>query len=200
MIFLYGDSHAHRNFKNINIPAIDKHENSITMFRIGRDNCIINFNNQEHDADSILCFNYGEIDCRCHIGKQILSGRNEDDIINELVQNYINSIQNNINFYKKIIIIAIIPPTQQNELESIHGPILHEFPFIGSDEERVRYTIKMNTVLKEVCQQMNYIFFDPFIFYKRENGCLKFDLSDTCGHIKDNLYFLNEFICMVEQL
>jgi len=37
------------------------------MFRIGRDNQIINFNNKEHDENSILWFAYGEVDCRCHI-------------------------------------------------------------------------------------------------------------------------------------
>ena len=200
MLYLYGDSHAHSNFKYINLHAINKHEASITMFRIGRDNCIINFNNQEHDANSILCFNYGEVDCRCHIGKQILLGRNEDDIIDELVHNYITTIQDNIKLFKKIIIIAIIPPTERNNYESLHGPIMHEFPFIGTDDERARYTDKCNNALKEACSKMNYIFFDPFAFYKRENGCFKFEYSDSIVHLGNNSHFLNEFMCMLEQI
>ena len=52
------------------------------MHRLGRDNVINNFNSNEHDHDSILIFNYGEIDCRCHIQKQINAGGNKDEIIN----------------------------------------------------------------------------------------------------------------------
>ena len=193
MIFIYGDSHANRNFRNLNLPFIDKHQNSITMFRIGRDNIIINFNNNEHDENSILCFNYGEVDCRCHIKRQINLGKNVDDITRDLVDKYFITINNNVNKYKKMIIIAIVPTTKQLELESIHGPIRHEFPFVGSDEERVSYTIKMNNLLREYCDKYDYIYFDPYKFYSDESGCLKFELSDTCGHIKINTHFLEQF-------
>ena len=44
MIHIYGDSHAHNSFKNLKLPYNDLHSNSLTMFRIGRDNTIINFN------------------------------------------------------------------------------------------------------------------------------------------------------------
>lgn len=44
MIYLFGDSHASYSFKNLPLDHIDKHHASITMFRVGRDNEIINFN------------------------------------------------------------------------------------------------------------------------------------------------------------
>lgn len=194
MIFIYGDSHANTNFKNLNLPFVNKFEKSITMFRIGRDNIIINFNNQEHNEDSILCFNYGEVDCRCHIQRQINLGKNENDIIYELVDKYFNTINNNINKYSKIIIVAIIPPTKQMAYESLYGQITHEFPFVGSDEERVSYTIKMNNLLKEYCNKYNFIYFDPFDYYKSYNGLLNFELSDNNIHLGDNSFFLEKFI------
>ena len=97
MIFIYGDSHAKFSFLKLDLPFMDKHEVSITMHRLGRDNVINNFNSNEHDHDSILIFNYGEIDCRCHIQKQINAGGNKDEIIKTLVNNYFTTIKNSIN-------------------------------------------------------------------------------------------------------
>jgi hypothetical protein len=51
------------------------------MFGLVKNNYIINFDNNEHDENRIICLNYGEIDCRCHIQRQINLNRNEDDII-----------------------------------------------------------------------------------------------------------------------
>ena len=44
----------------------------------------------------------------------------------------------------KIIIVGVIPQTKQSDYEILNGPILHEFPFVGRDEDRVRYTNKVN--------------------------------------------------------
>jgi hypothetical protein len=38
MIYLYGDSHTNNCFKNLTLPHTNFYSNSITMFRIGRDN------------------------------------------------------------------------------------------------------------------------------------------------------------------
>ena len=107
MIHIYGDSHAKNNFKNLNLPHRDLHQNSITMFRIGRDNCIMNFNNREHDQNSIICLVYGEVDCRCHIQRQINLGRNEDEVIYEVVDNYFKTIQKIIYSTSSVILITL---------------------------------------------------------------------------------------------
>ena len=72
-IFIYGDSHAYFNFKNT--PYKNFYEVGITMYRIGRDNTIINFDPSMHTKNSIIVLNYGEIDCRNHIKKQIENGK-----------------------------------------------------------------------------------------------------------------------------
>jgi hypothetical protein len=195
MIYIYGDSHGMFSFKNLNIPYIDYHENSITMHRIGRDNKIIHFNNTQHDSNSIICLVYGEVDCRCHIQRQIDIGRNEDDVIYELVVNYFNTIKSNINIYKKIIIVGIIPPTKKSDCENINGPMLGEVAFVGTDEDRSKYTIKVNKLIEELCNKNGYIYFNPYYYYTRpEDGTLKYELSDKTVHLGDNTFFLEKFI------
>lgn len=194
MIYIYGDSHANFSFKNLNLCHKNYYCPAITMFRIGRDDTIINFNKNEVKENDIIVLGYGEVDCRCHIQRQINDGRNEDDIINELVNNYFQTIKNNT-FDKnlKIIIVGVIPPTKKCDHESINGPVLHEFPFIGSDEDRVRYTNKVNKNLEEHAINNKYIYFNPYSYYAREDGTLNFELSDLIVHLGDNSHFLEKF-------
>ena len=194
MIYIYGDSHARFSFHNVGLDYKDFHRSAVTMFRIGRDNIIVNFDkNMILGENDIIVLSYGEIDCRCHIQRQINNGRDEDDIINELVDKYFLTIRNNIQKKCKIIIVGIIPPTKQNDYEILHGPILHEFPFLGKDEDRVRYTNKVNKKLKEHSNLNNYIYFNPYSYYTRQDGTLKHELSDTNVHLGNNSHFLEKF-------
>jgi hypothetical protein len=99
-------------------------------------------------------------------------------------------LKNNIIIYQKIIVCAIIPPMNKSKFEAIHGPITHEFPMLGTDDERVRFTQKMNILIQQKCVEYDYIFFDPYENYTDDTGCLKYELSDTICHIKDNVYVL----------
>jgi hypothetical protein len=200
MIYVYGDSHASVSFRKLQIPYRDCHQNSITMFRIGRDNLIINFNNNDHNDDSIICIAYGEIDCRCHIQRQIDLGANEDCVINELVHNYFRTIVNSIKAHKKIVVVGVIPQTSRADYENVHGPILHEFPFVGKDEDRVRYTTKMNVLIEAHCNINEYVYFNPYDYYTRDNGTLKYDLSDNCVHLGDNSFFLEKFMDVYKKI
>jgi hypothetical protein len=175
MIYIYGDSHGMFNMKNFDLPHTNISQPSITMYRIGRDNKIINFDTSHLGENNTYIFFYGEVDCRCHIGKQISLGCRLEDIIKELVSKYFKTIGNNIRVYRKIIICSITPPSSKNKYESIHGPITHEFPFIGTDEERVLYT-----------KEYGYIFLDIYEDYSDSNGLLIFKKSDTNVHINDN--------------
>jgi hypothetical protein len=199
MIYIFGDSHANFSLKNLPLPHVNLFENSITMFRIGRDNIIIKFNKSIDTVENVLVFVYGEVDCRCHIGKQIALGRTEDDIIQELVSKYFLTIKNNVN-NAKVIISSIIPPTRQNECEAVNGPITHEFPFVGSDDDRVRFTEKMNIQLQEKCKENNFIFTDLFPFYRRPDGTLKYEFSDNTMHVKNNTHCLEEFLTTISSL
>ena len=199
MIYIYGDSHGIFSFKNLNTQVVNKCSPSITMFRIGRDNKIINFDNKYHDKNSIICFCYGEVDCRCHIKKQINLGRKENDIIFELVGKYFNTIIKNIRHYKKIVIVGIIPTRCQSEYELTNGPITHEYPFVGTDEERTRFTNKVNFLIKVYCDKYNFIYFNPYYYYADKNGILKSELSDGNVHLGENSYFLQEFLLLLSK-
>lgn len=196
MIYIYGDSHANYCFKNLPITHLKYHENSITMFRIGRDNLIVKFNKEDIAADAAtIVFSYGEIDCRCHIHRQKELGRDEDDIIYELVNNYINTIKNNTDgLDANIFIVAVIPPTKQSDYELLYGQITHEYPFLGSDADRVRYTSKTNRLLELSSVKYGYHYFNPYNYYTRADGTLKYELSDNTVHIGDNKHFLDMFM------
>ena len=92
--------------------------------------------------------------------------------------------------YKKIIICAIVPPIRKNTYEDVYGPITHDFPFVGNDEDRLRYTNKMNDLIQQKCIEYDFIYFDYYDFYKDKDGYLKYEFSDTNVHILNNSYIL----------
>ena len=194
MIYLYGDSHIPHSFKKLPVPHRNYYHGSITMFRIGRDNTIINFNSNEHDSNSIICIAYGEVDCRCHIQRQVDVGKEEDVVITDLVEKYFTTLQNNIRSHKKVIIVGVIPPVRRIDYESINGPVLHEFPFVGTDDARVRYTRKLNAMICQLCRQYEYIYFNPYEQYEKEDGTLQFEHSDNTCHLGNNAFFIEQFM------
>jgi hypothetical protein len=169
------------------------------MFRVGRDNTIINFCTTENfDIHDIIVLSYGEVDCRCHIQIQINNGREEDTIINELVEKYFQTIVNSIgNKNLRVIIVGVIPPTRQSEYESLNGPITHEFPFVGTDKDRVRFTLKVNIQLEELANKHKYTYFNPYSYYTRVDGTLKHELSDGTVHLRDTSHFLERFYAIL---
>jgi len=187
-LHIYGDSHALVSFEGLTIPHRNLFEFGITMHRVGRDQDIIHFKDTHNNKQRIFCLNYGEMDVRCHIGKQVIKGRAWEEVCDVLVTNYFASIRKNIKEYKAIIIVAIIPPTDVND--HTHA---NNLPFIGTNSERVEYTNRINELLEKGCEQYGYIYFNPYTFYRREDGCLKHELSDTSIHIGKNSEFLREF-------
>lgn len=194
MIHIYGDSHARSNFVNLKWPHHNHSQSSVTMFHVGFKRHIYGFVPEHLDQNNTFVFNYGEVDCRCHIERQRLLGREVHEIEQTLVNDYINMIKNTITQYKRIVIVAILNPMRRLEYETIHGPIDHEFPFVGDDGTRVTYTKQMNALLKTACETHGFIFFDPFgDYYCRDDGTLKFEISDTIVHVAKNLPILEQF-------
>ena len=199
MIYIYGDSHARFSFTNLNLEHKDLHCPSITMFRVGRDNAIINFDsNQVFNENDVIVISYGEVDCRCHIQRQINTGREEDSVINELVEKYFQTITNALyNKNLRVIIVGVIAQTRQFDYEVLNGPITHEFPFVGTDEDRVRFTLKVNLKLEELANKNSYTYFNPYSYYTREDGTLKHELSDRTVHLGDTSHFLERFYAIL---
>lgn len=195
-IYIFGDSHAQYSFNGLALKHSNLSQSSFTLNRVGRDGVIPNYNPSYDSENSAFVFSFGEVDARCQIHKQLLSGRALDEIINNLVTSYMIAIKKNIIKSKKIIVVAVIPPTRRHDYESRHGPITHEFPFLGTDEERVNYTILLNAELEYNCRQQGFYFFDPYEIYKNVDGTLNFDFSDNLVHIGNgkNSNLLTSFI------
>lgn len=193
---IYGDSHAALSLKNLQLDHRNLFQFSRTMYRIGRDNQIINFKPEHNSKDRIFCLAYGEVDVRGHVGKQVHYGRHHETVCSELVDAYFLTIKRNITEYKAIIIMAISPPTAVKDhepckihVEAIGGPI----PFVGTDSDRIIYRKFINKLLEEACRIHGYIFFNPYEPYTREDGTLKYELSDKCIHVGKNALVLSEF-------
>jgi hypothetical protein len=163
------------------------------MYKIGRDNSIINFLPSHCSEDRIFCLVFGEVDSRCHVGKQVHYGRHHLTVCKELVEAYFKTIYNKITQCKAIVIVGVSPPTDPEDHNRKDHPHDPPIPFVGTNEARVIYTDEINSLLKEYCLKYGYHYFNPYDFYKRPDGCLNYDISDKCLHIGDTTHFLNEF-------
>lgn len=194
-IHVVGDSHASntisgwKDCKNI----ISHYIGSVLCYSFGNDKFKrfdirkIKLNNN----DSII-FCFGEIDCRCHIYKHITPENTYQMIIDKIISNYIEAIKMSITLcrrkLKNICIYNIVPPIHKND-----RPENPDFPYLGSDEERLSYVLYFNQKLKEKCSENNWIFFDIYDKYCNDDGFLNADFSDETVHIKNGIY-LQEFI------
>ena len=193
MIYVYGDSHGMRSFKGLKLQHVNCSQVSITMHRIGRDKTIVGYSTSHLSTENTFVLVYGEVDCRCHVARQIQLDRDLHEICNELVTEYFDTISKSITTYKKIIVCAVIPQIRRNDYESLFGQITHQYPFIGTDAERIKYTNIVNGLIKEQCEKRGYTYFDGYNSYRRDDGTLDFAFSDKNVHLRENAQFLSEF-------
>lgn len=189
MLYVYGDSHAHFNMAGYPLPHVMCHTNSITMHRVGRDREILRCDPSVLQKDDTGLFFYGEVDCRCHIGRQLATGRSLDEIVEQLVGSYLQTISHLFPFHPDrpaIVIGSITPPVRKEDHEARHGPITHDFPMIGTDQERALYTWRMNDALRMACLSRDYVFLDLTPLYADEEGMLYLEKSDYNCHIIEN--------------
>lgn len=197
-IYIFGDSHAWFCFSNrgafqqienvlFQCKLQDKHYDillkinasaSRTMHRVGRDGLselnILKAGVGEGDA---VIFIYGEVDVRNHIGKQRdYKGRDLDEIIATLAQNYINTIITNKDLFNNItcVIMSVVPPC------SDPNP---PYPVYGTVQDRVFIAKKLNAKLQSLANQNNLLFLDIYQLYSDSEGTLKVELSDGSVHI-----------------
>lgn len=187
VVHAFGDSHAHC-FSSRPGTAIHS-TSSITCYRVGRDGKgILNFKQGGAAEKDVVLVLYGEVDCRCQILKQMLRGRDYEEIASELVKHYFDTIKANADDYAQlsVIVCCIPPPCCQRDFESVHGPITHEFPFLGTDEERSFFTVDLNRRIKAACAEHHYYFLDYYDLYARPtDGMLDVKYSRNDQHIQD---------------
>jgi hypothetical protein len=198
-IYTVGDSHAKFTFCiNDSIhPKIRSFHwiGSITMHRVGRDNLKFADFNVPKNGVLISCF--GEIDTRCHIKRQCDLQRDEDEIIQTLVTNYINTIKlNQSEGYTHIAIMSIVPCLEYQFWKSdpLKTPIPyfgsgdHLNPFEGSLDERKRYIKKINRLLEKEAKINGFYYLNIYDYYKNENEFLPVDMTDGGCHLESFKY------------
>jgi len=186
-IFTIGDSHAVWSFAidGIKYPRVTHSLRiatpySWTMHRVGRDST--DFTSIGFSKESIMLLSFGWIDIHYHIEKQISKGRDEDEIINTLVDKYIGVINANRNQGQKHIgIMNINPPVLFEDL-SLYYPSDIGGP--SRPELTLRFTRKMNFLLKQKCSEFNLLYLNLHDAYVNEDGSLKKDLSDGNVHLR----------------
>jgi hypothetical protein len=177
VVHVIGDSHS-REFEGIKNCSIH-HIGPVTMHRVGRDGFrILDFRSLGvKDRDCVvLCF--GEIDVRCHIGKQRdFEHRSLDEVLDTLLENYFFSIFLNRSFYQdlNIIVYSVTPPSDR--------AFNLKYPYYGNIQDRVMISKKMNEKLISMAQSFDIHMIDVYDDYADENGILVPSLSDGNVHI-----------------
>lgn len=168
---VFGDSHCSEFW---NIPGCHSHHvGAVTMHRVGRDSLsILNFSENGVQEGQIVVLTFGEIDVRCHIGKQRdCFGRSLDEILETLTHNYFNTIILNLAQYQKLtcVIYSVTPP-----LDYYHP----SYPPHGTLEDRVIITKLFNQKLADLCVNYGFEFLDVYEEYAAADGTLRREVSD----------------------
>lgn len=196
-VVVIGDSHSQlfdNNYKlNRGVWSSDEFDifdvrwlGPVTYWRLCRDqNNFIDFNKDilytPHigmttttmiDKDSEIMISLGEIDIRCNIGRQI----NTKDSIDKMALLIDSFLSNYYDF--KINLVSIIPPIKKEDCISSNS----DFPFIGSNEERLENTIYFNERLNQICDDYKFGYFDTYSLYKDNDGFLDINKSDKIVH------------------
>jgi len=172
-IYTIGDSHGSVYIKS---ELVEKHFwlGPMTMYHAGA--YLVNFNNVICDPlgstrenksvpnDGIVVACFGEIDVRHHIFKQVTLGRNEDEIIFSLFNNFIETLKLNNIKYKYIACSSIVPVRKNFESKLT--------PIRGSDEDRLRYTLKLNYLLETQLPNHGFYFINLYQYYCTTEGYL----------------------------
>jgi hypothetical protein len=143
--------------------------------------------------NSYILFIFGEPDVRIHIHRQINHySRDEDEIIDTLAKNYVNSVIEICKLCNSIPIIRyIIPPVDREFWE------IEIFKANGSIEERVRYTNKLNEKIQYYCKINKVLFFENINkqILTNQNGSLKEEyIFEQTHYNSKSINFVNEEI------
>ncbi len=189
MIHTFGDSHAWFAWDQIEGVSTNR-IGPITAQSFGRKKLeILDISDPKYGVNfgNWVCFSFGEIDCRCHIGKFKSSSKM---LMDSIAKNYFEAIKTNVDKMGDVkTMVYNIPPT----LRKVDAKENADFPFYGEDEERAEYIRYMNEKYKEHCEMYGFLFVNIYNEYVDDCGFLKKELSDNMIHIQDPVY-IREFI------
>jgi hypothetical protein len=179
-IHAVGDSHC-RNFSGLSHVICHKFP-CRTMYWVTTEDFDKVWNRlcNKYNIDDFWLYGFGEIDARIVIYKQITEkNREEDEVITTLVNAYFNKLTK---LHKKIGFVNAMPTWQLYT----SGRKVPQLPnYLHHDEDRKRYTLKINETLKLNCDAKNIPYLDLHSLVKDKNGYLKYELSDKRVHLRD---------------
>lgn len=170
----------------------------ITMHRIGRDGLdFLNLKNIGVAEKDVAVFVFGEIDVRCHIGKQRdQKKRSIEEIVSKLVENYIKTIISNRNLFFELtcVICSVVPPIDGSDR------VNSDFPFYGTLSDRIEITRILNQSLKKAANENGFLFLDISSFYQDALGGLSHTFADRTVHIdyKYNGYIKRKLLRLLQ--
>jgi hypothetical protein len=193
--YIFGDSQAFYNFNNlcfdgVTLTHVNCWKSGSSISSVVKTNNIPNYKSDYLDPNNAFLFCYGENQLNIYINEESESGKNEDDIIQDLVNQFFSVVTNTITTCRKIIVMALIPPT---EFEFTTTKFREPTTLTNAYEERVRYQQKMNQSLNNKCSEIGALFFHPFSSYTNDNGCLKNEFIKSNVHINNNKPILKAF-------
>ena len=155
------------------------------------------------NGDSIV-FCFGEIDCRAHVFKHVTPERSYQDVIGELVKNYLLAVRRHIAALPvqlRHVCVFNVPPPPSTSMEEIAenaakaaaAGYINPNPFRGPPEERLKYARYFNQLARELCPKLGITFIDVYDKYADANGYMNESLSDGGLHIADGRH-ITEFL------
>ncbi len=142
------------------------------------------------DGDTVICC-FGEIDCRCHVHK---FGPDYRQVIAATVERYMKALLANLDYLPRLRLCIYNIPPPVRKAGKVENP---DYPYLGTDEERLAYVGYMNEILAEACGRHGLTFIDVAAEYADEQGFLRDEQSDGNVHIVDPkplLQFINRYI------
>jgi hypothetical protein len=126
------------------------------------------------EIGSEILITLGEIDIRSNIMNHNSGDYSKTiDIMSNGIYDYISDYKGRF----EINICSISPPIKELDCNSSNS----EFPFVGTDEQRMNATIHFNNQLKKICDSTNSRYFDIYPIYEK-NGMLDPEKSDNIVH------------------
>lgn len=158
---------------------------AITMHRVGRDKLnFLDWRKYDIKNNDIVIYVFGEIDIRCHIGKQRdLLKRDLTEVMDTLMYKYMESILENKKNFPHTKIIVFTPPPPGNS----YNP---SFPKYGAIEDRIHITNYFCKLLKQRCYDNQIYCFDLYDLLKDPSGRISFMYTVDDCHINHKLNYM----------
>lgn len=178
-VVVFGDSHAHFCFSGI--PRCRVHWlRETTMHRIGRDGLsALDIREYGVPEQATVVFCFGEIDVRCHIGKQAdLRNCSLEEVVADLVGRYEASILANtrVSSVARVAVSSVVPPT------SLHYD--PTFPCYGTLEERISVTQALNRSLRDMTRKNGMSYIDLYAVFRNADGAMDERFRDGSVHVR----------------